>query len=179
MSKAFSKFRYPNVPMGALLNMTQYLVANLQPKNSNASTFESREQYCKDTVVTIWHYHGGCQVGRVVDHQYKVLGVDSLRVIDGSTFTESPGTNPQATLMMLGRTSDPPAIYKTVSATARGGCDKQVKMWPLMSGAQPVTVAMHDAPVKELAWVPEMNLLVTGSWYKTLRDGLVPMEAAS
>ena len=103
MSKAFSKFRYPNVPMGALLNMTQYLVANLQPKNSNASTFESREQYCKDTVVTIWHYHGGCQVGRVVDHQYRVLGVDSLRVIDGSTFIDSPGTNPQATLLMLGR----------------------------------------------------------------------------
>ncbi|XP_055826991.1 protein RAE1-like isoform X1 [Solanum dulcamara] len=49
-----------------------------------------------------------------------------------------------------------------------GGCDKQVKMWPL-SGTQPVTVAMHDAPVKELAWIPEMNLLVTGSWDKTLR----------
>ncbi|XXG87527.1 hypothetical protein AAC387_Pa11g2192 [Persea americana] len=29
---------------------------------------------------------------------------------------------------------------------------------------------MHDAPVKELAWVPEMNLLVTGSWDKTLSD---------
>lgn len=28
---------------------------------------------------------------------------------------------------------------------------------------------MHDAPVKELAWIPEMNLLVTGSWDKTLR----------
>ncbi|KAL2537062.1 Transducin/WD40 repeat-like superfamily protein [Forsythia ovata] len=27
-----------------------------------------------------------------------------------------------------------------------GGCDKQVKMWPLLSGGQPVTVAMHDAP---------------------------------
>ncbi|KAL0334463.1 UNVERIFIED_CONTAM: protein RAE1 [Sesamum angustifolium] len=30
-------------------------------------------------------------------------------------------------------------------------------------------VAMHDAPVKELAWIPEMNLLVTGSLDKTLR----------
>lgn len=48
-----------------------------------------------------------------------------------------------------------------------GGCDKQVKMWPL--GAQPVTVAMHDAPVKDVAWIPEMNLLVSGSWDKTLR----------
>ncbi|GMN23535.1 hypothetical protein TIFTF001_049093 [Ficus carica] len=31
------------------------------------------------------------------------MGINSLRVIDGSTFTISPGTNPQATLMMLGR----------------------------------------------------------------------------
>ncbi|XXG43251.1 hypothetical protein AAC387_Pa01g3330 [Persea americana] len=102
-SKAFSNFRYPSDTVEALLNMTQYLVKNIQPKRSNASTFESLEQYCKDTVVTIWHYHGGCQVGRVVDHQYRVLGVGSLRVIDGSTFIDSPGTNPQATLMMLGR----------------------------------------------------------------------------
>ncbi|KAF8379398.1 hypothetical protein HHK36_028833 [Tetracentron sinense] len=40
---------------------------------------------------------------RVVDRDYKVLGVDALRVIDGSTFNHSPGTNPQATVMMLGR----------------------------------------------------------------------------
>lgn len=50
-----------------------------------------------------------------------------------------------------------------------GGCDKQVKMWALISGGQATTVAMHDAPVKELAWISEMNCLVTGSWDKTLR----------
>ena len=53
-----------------------------------------------------------------------------------------------------------------------GGCDKQVKMWPLLSGGQPQTVAMHDAPVKEIAWIPQMNLLVSGSWDKTLRCAL-------
>ena len=42
-------------------------------------------------------------------------------------------------------------------------------MWPLMSGGQPMTVAMHDAPVKDIAWIPEMNLLATGSWDKTLK----------
>ena len=51
------------------------------------------------------------------------------------------------------------------------GCDKQVKMWPLLSGGQPVTVAMHDAPIKEVAWIQQMNLLVTGSWDKTLKYG--------
>ncbi|EFJ10886.1 hypothetical protein SELMODRAFT_235429 [Selaginella moellendorffii] len=50
-----------------------------------------------------------------------------------------------------------------------GGCDKQVKMWPLSSGNQSVTVGMHDAPVKEISWIPEMNFLVTGSWDKTLK----------
>jgi choline dehydrogenase-like flavoprotein len=32
-----------------------------------------------------------------------VFGVQRLRVIDSSTFKYSPGTNPQATVMMLGR----------------------------------------------------------------------------
>ncbi|CAH8392654.1 unnamed protein product [Eruca vesicaria subsp. sativa] len=50
-----------------------------------------------------------------------------------------------------------------------GGCDKQAKMWPLLSGGQPVTVAMHNAPISAMAWIPGMNLLVTGSWDKTLR----------
>ncbi|XP_077248618.1 protein HOTHEAD-like [Tasmannia lanceolata] len=100
-SKAFTKFRYPYITMGTLINMTLSFPVNLRPKHDNAST--SLEQYCKDTVMTIWHYHGGCQVGRVVDRDYRVLGVDALRVIDGSTFNYSPGTNPQATVMMLGR----------------------------------------------------------------------------
>jgi len=61
------------------------------------------QQWCKDSVQTIWHYHGGCLIGDVVNQDYQVKGVESLRVIDGSTFWRSPGTNPQATLMMLGR----------------------------------------------------------------------------
>ncbi|KAG5410066.1 hypothetical protein IGI04_006385 [Brassica rapa subsp. trilocularis] len=59
--------------------------------------------FCRRTVSTIWHYHGGCVVGKVVNSDLKVNGVDSLRIVDGSTFNISPGTNPQATLMMLGR----------------------------------------------------------------------------
>ncbi|MQM14067.1 hypothetical protein Taro_046994 [Colocasia esculenta] len=100
-SKAFASFRYPYLSVGALLNMTASFPINLRPRHDNDSI--SLEQYCRDTVLTIWHYHGGCQVGRVVDADYRVLGVDSLRVIDGSTFNYSPGTNPQATVMMLGR----------------------------------------------------------------------------
>ncbi|KAL9262321.1 RAE1-like protein [Drosera capensis] len=49
-----------------------------------------------------------------------------------------------------------------------GGCDKQAKMWNLLSN-QSMQVAAHDAPIKDMAWIPEMSLLVTGSWDKTLR----------
>lgn len=100
-SKAFSRFRFSYISMDALMNMTINFPVNLRPKHGN--DFRDLAQFCKDTVMTIWHYHGGCQKGQVVDRDYKVIGVDALRVIDGSTFNFSPGTNPQATVMMLGR----------------------------------------------------------------------------
>jgi fatty acid omega-hydroxy dehydrogenase len=58
-------------------------------ENVNIDT-KSVEQFCRDTMITIWHYHGGCHVGKVSDSNHKVLGVDRLSVVDGSTFTESP-----------------------------------------------------------------------------------------
>ncbi|KAH9324839.1 hypothetical protein KI387_005017, partial [Taxus chinensis] len=69
---------------------------------ADTNNFTAMEEFCRKTVATIWHYHGGCLVGSVVNKKYQVQGLDSLRVIDGSTFNKSPGTNPQATVMMLG-----------------------------------------------------------------------------
>ncbi|XP_022965669.1 (R)-mandelonitrile lyase 1-like [Cucurbita maxima] len=73
------------------------------PLPENLSDNSSVQEYCKETVTTYWHYHGGCLVGKVVDRNYRVIGIKNLRVVDGSTFSVSPGTNPMATLMMLGR----------------------------------------------------------------------------
>ncbi|KAJ0243097.1 hypothetical protein HA466_0203280 [Hirschfeldia incana] len=100
-SNAFSSYKYPNATARELLNRMLSLPINLRPRHETAKF--NLTQFCIDTVITIWHYHGGCQVGRVVDKNYKVFGIDALRVIDGSTFLKSPGTNPQATVMMLGR----------------------------------------------------------------------------
>ncbi|KAH7545214.1 hypothetical protein FEM48_Zijuj01G0070000 [Ziziphus jujuba var. spinosa] len=69
----------------------------------NLSDDASMEAFCRSTVTTFWHYHGGCLVGKVVDGYLRVVGTNSLRVVDGSIFNTSPGTNPQATLMMIGR----------------------------------------------------------------------------
>ncbi|KAF5931931.1 hypothetical protein HYC85_028102 [Camellia sinensis] len=101
-SKHFANFtQHDKLTVDKLINMSVMANINLIPRHTNDT--ESLEQFCKDTVITIWHYHGGCHVGKVVSPEYSVLGVHRLRVIDGSTFSESPGTNPQATLMMLGR----------------------------------------------------------------------------
>ncbi|CAI0392208.1 unnamed protein product [Linum tenue] len=84
-----------------ILNASVHANVNLVPKHPNDT--KSIEQFCRDTVITIWHYHGGCHVGKVVNSEYKVLGVRRMRIVDGSVFDESPGTNPQATVMMMGR----------------------------------------------------------------------------
>ncbi|KAL5549002.1 hypothetical protein UlMin_004233 [Ulmus minor] len=72
------------------------------PKNYELDD-SSMEEFCRSSVTTIWHYHGGCRVGKVVDGDFRVMGINKLRVVDGSIFTASPGTNPQATVMMMGR----------------------------------------------------------------------------
>eukprot|EP00253_Pinus_taeda_P008631 PITA_08631 len=73
------------------------------PLPKNISDDSAMAQICRDTLSTMWHNHGGCEVGYVVSERYEVKGVDNLRIVDASTFTDSPGTNPQATTMMLGR----------------------------------------------------------------------------
>lgn len=62
-------------------------------------------EFCKKTMETIWHYHGGCRFDLVINRKYQLIGIedDTLRVVDASTHALSPGTNPQATTMMLGR----------------------------------------------------------------------------
>ncbi|KAL8252494.1 hypothetical protein R6Q59_036187 [Mikania micrantha] len=101
-SKSFLNFtQCDNKTVDKLLNMSVTANVNLIPRHTNDT--QSLEQFCRDTVITIWHYHGGCHVGQVVNTDYEVMGVHRLRVIDGSTFDKSPGTNPQATVMMMGR----------------------------------------------------------------------------
>ncbi|GAB2269234.1 hypothetical protein Dimus_004161 [Dionaea muscipula] len=101
-SKHFTDYtRLNKTLIDKLLNLSVEANVNLLPKHTNDTS--CLEQFCRDTVITIWHYHGGCNVGKVVGPDYRVLGVDGLRVVDGSTFSDSPGTNPQATVMMMGR----------------------------------------------------------------------------
>ncbi|KAJ7530656.1 hypothetical protein O6H91_14G012800 [Diphasiastrum complanatum] len=93
-------FRMNATQISQNLTNAVLLVGNALP---NTLDTDALARFCRRTVMTLWHYHGGCQVGRVVDSDYRVRGVGALRVVDGSTFEFTPGTNPQATVMMLGR----------------------------------------------------------------------------
>ncbi|CAH2062619.1 unnamed protein product, partial [Thlaspi arvense] len=46
----------------------------------NKTDDEEMETFCRKTMATIWNYHGGCVVGKVVDKDLKVVGVNALRV---------------------------------------------------------------------------------------------------
>jgi choline dehydrogenase len=67
------------MPVEALLDSTARLPLNQRPRHFG-TTF-SLEQTLS------WPY---CQVGKLVDHDYKALDVDGLKVTDGSTFIHSP-----------------------------------------------------------------------------------------
>ncbi|KAK1366837.1 (R)-mandelonitrile lyase [Heracleum sosnowskyi] len=69
----------------------------------NLSNLREMESYCRRSVAPFYHYHGGCTTKKVTDSDFKVTGIKALRVVDSSTFVVSPGTNPQATVMMMGR----------------------------------------------------------------------------
>ncbi|XP_057828684.2 (R)-mandelonitrile lyase-like [Cryptomeria japonica] len=81
-------------------NILQFIGSKLPQDLSDNNAMVS---FCKETVETFWHYHGGCEVDSVIDKRLRVKGVDSFRVVDNSIFKGSPGTNPQATIMMLAR----------------------------------------------------------------------------
>ncbi|XP_071737133.1 sinalpyl alcohol oxidase Nec3-like [Rutidosis leptorrhynchoides] len=97
-TRAMEEYKFPNI-FGSERSF-RYIGPSLP---DNSSDEASIDKFCRKTLSTFWHIHGGCLVNKVVDRHLKVIGVDSLRVVDASTFFNSPGTNPQATIMMLGR----------------------------------------------------------------------------
>jgi mRNA export factor len=49
-----------------------------------------------------------------------------------------------------------------------GTCEGRAEMWNLQSN-QLQTCAVHSGPIKEIAYINELNLLLTASWDKTLK----------
>eukprot|EP01018_Ginkgo_biloba_P033127 Gb_37786 [translate_table: standard] len=97
-SETLMQFGFRNESTG--IPMLQFIGLPPPPSDANDTTMS---QFCRNTLMTFFHNHGGCNIGSVINERYQVIGIDGLRVVDASTFKDSPGTNPQATIMMLGR----------------------------------------------------------------------------
>ncbi|KAH9289923.1 hypothetical protein KI387_034040, partial [Taxus chinensis] len=96
MARSIQEFAFIGNGNSSMLRFLQPFLPQDQSKD------EAFAKFCKDTVQTSLHFHGGCQVDLVVNKRYQVKGVNNLRVVDNSIFKDTPGTNPQATTMMLG-----------------------------------------------------------------------------
>nr|KAJ0212453.1 hypothetical protein LSAT_V11C400192800 [Lactuca sativa] len=116
--------------------------------------------FCRRTVSTIWHYHGGCVVGRVVDHNLRVAGVHSLRVVDGSTFTVSPGTNPQATVYGFDDFERENTNAQQLNSKSE---NTNAQFNPLISPANMALVILHRLLCKYV-----VNLCVVDSFFEKL-----------
>ena len=65
------------------------------------------------------------------------------------------------------------------SAAFSGGADNTVRMWQFGDAAGAKVIGRHDQPVKSVHWVPQLNMVATGSWDATVRfwDLRSPTEA--
>jgi len=66
------------------------------------------------------------------------------------------------------------------NAIFAAGLDGTVSLWDIQSGAtQAVPIGKHDRTCKSLAWIPEINLLVSAGWDNSLRywDARQPQPA--
>ncbi|PIA62723.1 hypothetical protein AQUCO_00200624v1 [Aquilegia coerulea] len=85
--------------------ITKIIADQIKDKFETESMFSEEElrHFCKMYRTSYLHSIGGCNVGSVVDKDYKVYGVEGLRVVDASTLNDLMGTSPMGTLLMLGR----------------------------------------------------------------------------
>ncbi|KAI4728742.1 alcohol oxidase [Aureobasidium sp. EXF-10728] len=74
----------------------------------NYTTDAELEDFVRQYVSTVWHASCTCAMGKiddpmaVVDSKARVIGVNSLRVVDASAFPFLPPGHPQATVYALG-----------------------------------------------------------------------------
>lgn len=47
------------------------------------------KKICKKNVTTIYHFHCVCNVGSLIDMQYKIYGIKGFGVLDGSFHSQS------------------------------------------------------------------------------------------
>ncbi|ODM90116.1 Glucose dehydrogenase [FAD, quinone] [Orchesella cincta] len=90
-----------------LYENTEVLNTKLFPKpvpGCESEVFKSDDYYrcvIKMFSFTMFHHVGSCALGKVVDNELRVIGIDGLRVIDASVMPRLPNGNTQAATIMI------------------------------------------------------------------------------
>jgi choline dehydrogenase len=66
-----------------------------------ATDMAALAEYLRETAGTVFHPVGTCAMGRVVDPELRVMGIDGLRVVDASVMPTIPRGNTNAPTIML------------------------------------------------------------------------------
>eukprot|EP01068_Selenidium_serpulae_P012608 Selendium_serpulae@DN5853_c3_g1_i1.p1 len=77
--------------------------ASYPPTLPDPDDHEGCVNYAKSWMTSIWHWVASCNMGDVVDTQFRVRGVTGLSVVDASVLPQVTRMNPTATLLALGR----------------------------------------------------------------------------
>jgi choline dehydrogenase-like flavoprotein len=86
--------------------LAPFIAAEIGP-GADVKTDAQLEAYTRKTAVTVHHPAGTCRMGTasdktaVVDSELRVIGVDSLRVVDASVFPDLVGGNINAPVIMI------------------------------------------------------------------------------
>jgi choline dehydrogenase len=80
--------------------MRDYVAAEFQP-GAVVQTDDEWLAYCRETGDTVFHPTSTCSMGKVVDAELKVLGMESLRVVDASVMPAVPSGNINAAVIAV------------------------------------------------------------------------------
>jgi choline dehydrogenase len=104
--------------------MQPVLVGEELLPGKNITTDAEIAEFVHQYVATVWHASGTCAMGKVddpmavVDSNARVIGVNSLRVVDASAFPFLPPGHPQATIYALGEKIAADVLAEALLATS-------------------------------------------------------------
>jgi choline dehydrogenase len=80
--------------------MKDYVAGEFSP-GDRVQTDADWLEYCREMGETVFHPTSTCSIGKVVDEKLRVMGVDSLRVIDASVMPAVPSGNINAAVIAI------------------------------------------------------------------------------
>jgi choline dehydrogenase len=80
--------------------MKDYVAGEFSP-GDRVQTDAQWLEYCRDMGETVFHPTSTCSIGKVVDEELRVIGVDNLRVIDASVMPAVPSGNINAAVIAV------------------------------------------------------------------------------